>query len=129
MISLLQLALANLDDIGEILPDLTKEVLANAALTSEQTIKRILIVPSLLCQNVETLKRKSSVHRVLVRMTWNTAYRWELSQPFTTLVQEGSHPCRLLRRLSHRWPSRGSSIVVVVCQCPHLPKFAQEFVT
>jgi len=55
MIRLFQLALADVDDIGKILANLAKQLRANAALTEEEPIQWILVLPSTLLQGGEFL--------------------------------------------------------------------------
>lgn len=55
MVGLLQSALANLDDVCEIPPDLQEELATDSAFAVEQAVQRILVVASLLVKSVECL--------------------------------------------------------------------------
>ena len=55
MVRLLELALADLDDVGQVLADLYEQLAADAAFAEEETIQRVLMLGALLLQGLEVL--------------------------------------------------------------------------
>ena len=55
MVRLLEFALTDLDDVGQVLADLYKQLAADAAFAEEEAIQRVLVLGALLLQGVEVL--------------------------------------------------------------------------
>ena len=64
VVRLLELALADLDDVREVLPDLVQQFLADAAFAVEQAVQRVLVVATLLFEPAECLLRTRSERQV-----------------------------------------------------------------